>query len=71
MSIQIKFTSSELKAAEEFCKECLKNRQDIKILFDCGFFKFKGGQGIIDRDKDGILQGVKVNDIRYKRQRLK
>lgn len=54
MSIQIQFTTAELKQAEEFCRKCLKNRLEIEKLFEAGFFEYKLGRVIIDKANGSI-----------------
>jgi hypothetical protein len=47
--LQIQFSTTELKLAEEFCRKCLLKRVEIEKLFDCGFFEYELGRVVIDK----------------------
>ncbi len=51
----------------DYWKKCMERKEDIELLFEGKFFEFKSGQGIINRDRNGILQSVIIQAETAKR----
>ncbi len=65
MPLPIQFTTIELKQAEEFCRKCLMNRQEIEKLFKSGFFEYTMGRVIIDKANGTIRVVNKPKEFRW------
>lgn len=57
--------TDELKKAEEFCRECLKNRMEIEKLFECGFFEYEIGLVSIHKANKIIRQINKPKEFKW------
>ena len=65
MPIQIKFTTIELRQAEEFCRKCLLNKTEIEKLFESGFFEYPMGRIMIDKANGKIKVINKPKEWRF------
>lgn len=48
-----------------------KHQDEFKILIDAGFFQFKKGCAIIDRNDNGVITGVDIKARTFTRKRSK
>lgn len=57
----------EIKDAERF-KTFQRYYEDFSLMVDAGVFDFKAGKAIINRDKEGIIQDIRIENIKYKKK---
>ncbi len=65
---------TKIELTKEDAKLFIKFRQyqdEFQILVDAGFFQFKKGSAIIDRNKDGVLTGIDIKARTFTRKRSK
>lgn len=57
-----------IEDAEKF-KRFQRYYNDFSLMVDAGVFDFKWGQAMINRDKFGIIQDIKILGVKYKHKK--